>query len=166
MKLNMLVVVLFGLSACTSPSRLPTRRLLVQLATAQGRGNFAQAASYSRMKAQQAHLFPPLAVGDTLYLLERVEATGAPLDVAYVWNNHRQTVTKYTAYPAFRYTELPYQTFDDPLRTLTEQLDSVSLQQPRMSIADAPIVYISRLYQRGVDTYHFTDVTPLGYHYK
>lgn len=164
----LLILALLGLSACATPSRVSPRRLLAELYTAQKQypGQYADATHYGQLKARQAHLFPRVGVGDTLFLLERVADIGAPLISAYLWDNHRQQVTKYESYPVFGHQKFPYSTFDDPLRSATERLDSVRLRQLQHQILDFPIVYISRLYRGGVDTYRFRDVTPFDYNPK
>jgi hypothetical protein len=159
-----LLVLLAGVGACAAPSQLPLRRRLAQLHTAQQRAAsyWAGSAAYARKLAYARHVFPAVAAGDTLFVLERVPATGGTVFETYVWTSRRQTVTKYEQAPAFRRADFPYHRFDDPLRAVTEQRDSVRVGQ-RRSPLDAPLVYISRLYRRGVDTYSFSDVTPVFY---
>ena len=152
------------LASCISSKHAQPNKLLEQLRVAQSRysGPFAHSALVGRDMAAKARVFPTISSADTVYLLERVEATGAPLIVAYTWTNKRTTVTKYAYYPTFKSEVFGYQEFHDPLRSVTEKMDSVEIKS-KVSALGAPKVFISRLQQAGVTTYRFDDISPLGY---
>lgn len=145
-----------------------TGAVLQALAQAQHQYQAAVANSpqYARKVAQKHGIFPRLAAQDTLFIVERVAETGAPLLMSYLWTSRRDCVVRYQSWPVFKSTVLPYKSFDDPLRPLTEQMDTAKILRGT-SFLDAPKVFISQVQrERFISTYYFSDVTPLLYEYK
>jgi hypothetical protein len=121
----------------------------------------ADATKWVRILAIKNKVFNKVDIKDTIWIIERVDEVDKSVKT-YMWDQKRTKVIKYGNYMSYEFITIPYSKFDDPLKIITEEFDSLSIKN-KTSYLGAYRVFISRIINKDVQTFYFSDVTPLQY---